>query len=176
MLVTSHWPGFVQLLAAHERLWSPITQLETVLVLYNRDPSNGRNYPAWKILSISITKYFIWVLPDWSHFSYNCLNIWGFHSKPLIVSGWLYQSHVKKFVSLSLKDPLFMIRVMDSPRSVARDHPQSPASLWDPHRIIVTQRPRDSDRDIIVTCHVRFAWRHLWLCPCSCLDHCVCCL
>ena len=50
-----------------------------------------------------------------------------------------------------------MIRVMDSPRSVARDHPQSPASLWDPHRIIVTQRPRDSDRDIIVTCHVRFA-------------------
>ena len=27
------------------------------------------------------------------------LNIWGFHSKPLIVSGCLYQSHVKKFVS-----------------------------------------------------------------------------
>ena len=125
---------------------------DLVLVLYNRrDPSNRRNYPAWKILSISITKYFIGLLPDWSH--YPVRTIWGFHSRPLIVSGWLYQSNVKKFV----RGSPFYEHVMNSLRPIIRDHPMSPL------RIFVTERPRDTDRDIIVTGHVRFAWRHLWI-------------
>ena len=51
---------------------------------------------------------------------------------------------------------------MSSLCPVSMSSETTPSLLWNPPRIFMTQRPRDTDRDIIVTCHVRFAWRHLW--------------
>ena len=97
MLVTSHWPWFVQLLPSHERLsghqlhsWRPrvgfiqsegsfkqekLSCLENFINFYHEI---FYRFIAW-LVTLSFP-------------------IWGFHSRPLIVSGWLYQSNVKKFV------------------------------------------------------------------------------
>ena len=157
MLVTSHWPWFVQLLPSHERLsghqlhsWRPrvgfiqsegsfkqekLSCLENFINFYHEI---FYRFIAW-LVTLSFP-------------------IWGFHSRPLIVSGWLYQSNEKKFV----KGSPFYEHAMNSLCPVSMSSETTPGLLWNPLRIFVTQRPRDSDRDIIVTCHVRFAWRHLW--------------
>ena len=155
MLVTSHWPGFVQLLAAHGRLWSPITQLETcwfytIGILQTGEIIQAEKF--YQFLSRNIVSAYCLI----GHTFPRSVSTFEVSIPTPNCFGVDFIKATRRN-SLILKDPLFMIRVMDSPRPVARDHPQSPASLWDPHRIIVTQRPRDSDRDIIVTCHVRFA-------------------
>ena len=122
MLVTSQWPGFVQLLAAHERLWSPITQLET----------------CWfYTIGILQTGEIIQAEKFYQFLSRNIVSAYCLigHTFPRTVSTFEVSiptpncfgvdfTKATRRNSLILKDPLFMIRVMDSPRSVARDHPR----------------------------------------------------
>ena len=122
MLVTSHWPWFVQLLPSHERLsghqlhsWRPrvgfiqsegsfkqekLSCLENFINFYHEI---FYRFIAW-LVTLSFP-------------------IWGFHSRPLIVSGWLYQSNEKKFV----KGFLWTCHEFSVPSlDVIRDHPRSP--------------------------------------------------